>query len=209
MAEIHEGGCHCGAVRYRVVGETTIAWVCHCTSCKRLTGSAFSIPAYFDQAAVQIIGDALKTYELRSDQSNRWVRTEFCSTCGTTVTWTAESFPGARGIATGTFDDPNWIKPTTHAWTRSALQWMAFPTGAQVFETVPQIDLDSFVSENFPPHVHGGKCPECITLADLSQFGDCCEEPDRHVLAHASDRISFVQCLNPRCNKQALVPRRY
>ena len=135
MAEIHEGGCLCGRVRYRVLGNPNRAGVCHCTSCKRRTGSAFGISAYFDEASVQITSDVLKTYEYRSDESNRWIKTEFCPTCGTTVTWTLEARPGVRGIAAGTFDDPNWIKPELHAWTRSALNWMVFPADVEILET--------------------------------------------------------------------------
>jgi hypothetical protein len=135
MAEIHEGGCLCGSVRYRIVGNPIIAGVCHCTLCKRRTGSAFGMSAYFDEAAVEITRGGLKTYEYRSDESNRWVKTEFCPTCGTTVTWTGEPIPGRRGIAVGTFDDPNWIKPQRHAWTRSALRWVVFPADVEVFET--------------------------------------------------------------------------
>ncbi len=134
MAEVHEGGCLCGAVRYRVVGDPMIAGVCHCTLCQRRTGSAFGISTYFDEAAVQLSGGR-KTYELRSDESNRWMKGEFCPTCGTVVTATAEVLPGARWIAGGTFDDPNWIKPTRHAWTRSALHWMVFPPGVEIFKT--------------------------------------------------------------------------
>jgi hypothetical protein len=66
---------------------------------------------------------AHKTYEFRSDESNRWLKSGFCSNCGTTVSWTAEIFPGSRGIHVGTFDDPNWIKPAAHFWTRSAMHW--------------------------------------------------------------------------------------
>ena len=205
--EIHEGGYVCGSVRYRVVGEPNLAAVCHCTRCKRMTGSAFSIPAYFDEAAVQITSGVLKTYECRSDESNRWLKWQFCPTCGTIVTWTGEWAPRARGIAAGTFDDPNWIKPVYHIWTRSALHWMAFPVDAQVIETTPQIDVGSFLSENFPPHVHGENCPECVTLADLPRLAICCERRDLHVLAAAGDLL-FVQCLNQKCNKQAIVSKR-
>jgi hypothetical protein len=106
MAEIHEGGCLCGAVRYRVVGDPIIAGVCHCTRCQRMTGSAFSVPAYFEEAAIEITSGELKTYECRSE-ANRWINIEFCPNCGTTVTWTAEYLPGGRGIAAGTLDDPN------------------------------------------------------------------------------------------------------
>ena len=42
---IHEGGCLCGAVRYRVEGEPALSSVCNCTSCQRRTGSAFGFGA--------------------------------------------------------------------------------------------------------------------------------------------------------------------
>jgi hypothetical protein len=99
-----------------------------------MTGSAFAIAAYFDEAAVQITSGVLKTYECRSDETNRWLRLEFCPTCGTTVAGTAEWSPHARAIAVGTLDDPNWIKPAAHMWTRSALHWMQFPADAQVIQ---------------------------------------------------------------------------
>ena len=134
MADIHEGGCHCGAVRYRVLSTPMLTGVCHCTSCQRRTGSAFGISAYFAEHDVEITRGVLKTYEYRSDESQRWAKTEFCPTCGTTVTWTAEALPGARAIAGGTFDDPNWLKLEKHGWTRSAQHWVVFPTDVELFE---------------------------------------------------------------------------
>ena len=94
MPDIHEGGCLCGKVRYRVLGDPRHSGVCHCAFCKRRTGSAFGISVYFDEAAVQITSGLLKTYEYRSDESNRWIRAEFWPNCGTTVTATAEWAPG-------------------------------------------------------------------------------------------------------------------
>ncbi len=135
MADIHEGGCYCSAVRYRVLSTPMFAGVCHCTSCQRLSGSAFMIPAYFAEQDVEITRGVLKTYEFRSDESHRWVKTEFCPTCGTLVTWTAEVAPGGRGIAGGTFDDPNWLKLEKHGWTRSAQHWVVFPADVELFET--------------------------------------------------------------------------
>jgi hypothetical protein len=98
MAEIHEGGCLCGAVRHSVVGDTLIDGVCHCTFCKRRTRSAFGMYAYFDERVVEIKSGVLKTYEYRSDESHLWLKTEFCPTCGTTMTGTAEV------LSRGTYD---------------------------------------------------------------------------------------------------------
>ncbi len=134
--EVHEGGCLCGAVRYQVTGYPNV-WVgvCHCEFCKRRTGSAFGISAYFDEAAVRITGE-LKAYEYRSNETNRWLKNGFCPICGTTVTVTLEAYPGALCITGGTFDDPNWIRPTAHVWTRSALHWMVFPPDVELMTTM-------------------------------------------------------------------------
>ena len=137
MADIHEGGCLCGKVRYSVEGNPVVAGVCHCTFCKRRTGSAFGVAAYFDESGVQITSGAPKAYEYRSDESHRWLKTNFCQDCGTTVTWTMERRPGARGIAVGTFDDPNWIKPQLHVFTRSAVTWVVLPADVELFEKLP------------------------------------------------------------------------
>jgi hypothetical protein len=59
-----------------------------------------------------------------------------------------------------TFDGPNWIKPTTHEWTRSALHWMTFPSGVELMET--QELLDGVVTDmpgDLGPHRAAGTLP--------------------------------------------------
>ena len=134
MPDIHEGGCLCGKVRYRVLGDPRHSGVCHCAFCKRRTGSAFGISVYFDEAAVQITSGLLKIYEYRSDESNRWIRADLAEL------WNdrnGDSGVGPRRnvITGGTFDDPNWIKPQGHGWTRSALHWMVFAADVPIFKT--------------------------------------------------------------------------
>ena len=134
MSGIHEGGCLCGAVRYRVKGDPVRTHICHCTFCQRRTGSAFGLVAVFDEKNVEITGGPLSSYEHRSDESGRWLRLEFCPRCGTNVTFTFERVAGARSISGGTFDDPSWFKIDRHIWARSALHWMPIPSGVERFE---------------------------------------------------------------------------
>lgn len=134
MSGIHEGGCLCGAMRYRVSGQPLRASVCHCTFCQRRTGAAFAVVVAFGEAQIEMTGNTLSEYEHRSDESLRWIRLQFCNRCGTTVTATTEKSPGVRIISGGTFDDPSWVKLERHIWTRSAQHWMAFPPNVERFE---------------------------------------------------------------------------
>jgi hypothetical protein len=88
---------------------------------------------------VKITG-ALKSYEHRSDESHRMLRIEFCPNCGTTVSMTAEVFPGLRGIAGGTFDERSWIKIDRQVWTASARPWVTLPS-----------DIETFPKASVPP----------------------------------------------------------
>lgn len=129
----HEGGCVCGAVRYRVKNPPTVALVCHCTFCRRRTGSAFGVGAYFRDEDVEFLAGERGSYEHRSDETRRWLKVEFCNRCGGNITWTLELRPGTRAIAAGSFDDPSWLRIERHIWTRSATGWALIPEGMNTF----------------------------------------------------------------------------
>jgi len=127
MTSPREGGCVCGAVRYRVKNAPFRTGVCHCKFCQRRTGSAFGVGVYFRKDDFELLQGALESYEHRSDESNRWLKMEFCPKCGTTVTWTLELFPDGRGVAGGSFDDTSWLRIDRHTWTRSKQHWVPIP----------------------------------------------------------------------------------
>ena len=132
-AEAHEGGCLCGAVRYRVRGEPVVGLVCHCTYCQKRTGSAFAVLGYFNESDVQFVKGELTLREHRSDETGRWLRAEFCPACGTNVTLTVELRPGLRAFAGATFDEPHWFRIERHVWTRSKRPWVQIPADVAVF----------------------------------------------------------------------------
>ncbi len=121
-------------MRYRARNRPLRTSACHCTFCQRRTGSAFGVGAYFKQEDVEVLRGALTTYEHRSDETQRWLRIQFCPQCGTTVTWTVEAMPGMRALGLGTFDDPKWLKVERFGWFRSAHPWVIAPAGVEVFE---------------------------------------------------------------------------
>ena len=131
---IHEGGCLCGALRYRAAGDPRRTTICHCTDCQRRTGTAFALLASFRDEQIAYASGTPQEFEYRSDESGRWIRAQFCPRCGTNVMLTLEKFPGYRIVSGGTFDDPKWLTPVRHVWTRSAQHWMAIPQDVERFE---------------------------------------------------------------------------
>jgi hypothetical protein len=127
MTDTHLGGCACGAVRYRVLGNPVLGTVCHCRFCQRRLTSAFAVLVSFKEDAVETLQGEQSEVEYRSDESGRWLRMSFCPKCGTTISHTAEIWPGMRTIAGGTFDDPTWFPVDRHIWVQSKLPWVSIP----------------------------------------------------------------------------------
>ena len=132
----NRGGCQCGAVKFVTTGEPVRAMACHCANCKLRTGAPYGIGVYFEDSAVEFESGELAQYKYTSDTSGRWIQNEFCTQCGTTVSWTLEMRPGLRAVAGGSYDDPDWYKLEAHIWARSARSDMCYPDDMKVCEKV-------------------------------------------------------------------------
>jgi hypothetical protein len=112
--------------------------VCHCTFCQRFTGTAFLVEPMFERVDVVFSGDKPKTYDHRSESSQKRVTLNFCGRCGTTLYLDLERFPDLLGLCGGTFDDPNWFNRTSgeyrHIFTRSAQEGIVLPAGVHTYE---------------------------------------------------------------------------
>ena len=90
----HTGGCVCGALRYRTIGQPVVATICHCRFCQKRLASAFAVLATFPHESVEFTQGEPVECEHRSDESGRWLKMQFCARCGTTVAHTAQLRPG-------------------------------------------------------------------------------------------------------------------
>lgn len=134
----HSGGCVCGAVRFKAIGEPSRVTVCHCTWCQRRTGTAFGVEAVFDQSQVEVVGDTIARYRHVSDESGRWLDIEFCNRCGGNLGFTLEAVPGIRTLPAGAFDDAGWIsserQPFRHVFAQSRRDWSDLSSAVEVHE---------------------------------------------------------------------------
>ena len=128
-----DGGCLCRAVRYKLSGEPAMVAVCHCATCQKNTGSAFSMNLAMPKDAVELTGDSLTTYEERAGAGTVAFFRSFCSQCGSPICGQGEAYPGVVFIKAGTLDDPSWVTPTVHMWCSEKQPWVT------IGEDVPQL----------------------------------------------------------------------
>lgn len=133
-SDLHTGGCLCGAVRYATSGQPRYQANCHCSFCKKVTGSAYLVETVFLKGNIAFSGALYKTYEVCSPSHGRTMRVHFCSECGTSVALSFERFPAVQAICSGTYDDPNWFEVQRHIFTNTAMRDIAFPAHMEVFE---------------------------------------------------------------------------
>lgn len=131
-----EGGCNCGAIRYALEAEPLAVAVCHCSRCRRQSGSAFSVNLVMKEADVAMKG-VLATFDDPESESGLPVRREFCGTCGSPIRSIATAQPGIVIIKAGTLDEPAKVAPGLHVWTCSALPWFDIPDAMPRFERNP------------------------------------------------------------------------
>ena len=115
-----EGGCQCGAIRYRLRGEPVFAAVCHCQMCRRAHAAPSVAWAMFAEDQVQFHGEPLKQY-----RSSAEAQRGFCAQCGTQLSFSASFLPGLIDVAIGSLDDAAQIQPQLHYWCASKLPWVA------------------------------------------------------------------------------------
>jgi len=134
MADGCEGGCACGAVRYRLRDAPMFVHCCHCTSCQTETGSAFVLNALIESDRVETIAGAPEPV-MTPSESGRGQQIWRCPDCRVAL-WS--NYGGAtdilRFVRIGTLDDPGALPPDVHIYTRSKLPWVRLPEGAAVFE---------------------------------------------------------------------------
>ncbi|TXL73859.1 GFA family protein [Vineibacter terrae] len=132
--QTREGGCQCGAIRYRITGEAAFAAVCHCAMCRRAHAAPSVAWAMFEESQVRFVADRPKTYA-----SSAEAQRGFCPACGTQICFTASFIPGLIDIAIGSLDQPETLSPTLHYWDSRRLPWVHIGDDWPRFPELPPV----------------------------------------------------------------------
>ena len=123
-----QGGCHCGAVRYAIVGEPDGSMVCHCRTCRGISGAPVLAWVSVEAGAFRITKGEPARYA-----SSAGVAREFCSACGTQLTYARADSPEEIDVTTCSLDDPDAFPPTHHSWLSHNVTWVKFGDGLPSF----------------------------------------------------------------------------
>lgn len=131
----HEGGCYCGAIRYRIDRVPEFSAHCHCRSCQMALGGAFATWAKVPAKEFSVTKGQIKQCE-----KTPGVRRGFCGDCGTTLTYAADTEVEGQNrsqdawFAVVTLDDPSIVAPQNHVFVSHKQPWITLPADAPAFE---------------------------------------------------------------------------
>ena len=129
------GSCLCGEVRYSIKGNFGLFQYCHCSRCRKFTGSAFSpnilvSPEDFEWLSGE---DQVGRFEL---EGARHFATSFCKRCGSSLPWRSQSGKTVV-IPAGTLDEKPDLSPSQNIYYTSRAPWFEEPGSLDHYDELP------------------------------------------------------------------------
>lgn len=133
--QTRSGSCLCGQVHYEISGHLDIFQYCHCSRCRKFTGSAFASnllvkPDHFRWLA----GRELVTQY--SPPDTKHFATAFCRSCGSSLPWHAKTGK-AVVIPAGSLDDEPPITPSQNIFCASSARWYTATSDLPAYDELP------------------------------------------------------------------------
>lgn len=128
MEEVREGGCLCGAVRFRTHGALRGVVACHCSQCRRQSGHCWAATNVADDRLSVEGQDQLGWYS-----ATPGIRRGFCKICGSFLFWKRDG-ADEISIGAGTFDDGAGLTLECHIYCADKGAYYEIADGLPQFE---------------------------------------------------------------------------
>jgi hypothetical protein len=115
MSRTLKGSCLCGAVTYTVADEFSYALICHCSQCRRATGSAFKPFGGIERGKLEVSGKLRIFGDVMTHDAH-------CETCGSLL-YSIVSEGTRAHVTYGTLIDAPTLEPTAHIFVGSKAPW--------------------------------------------------------------------------------------
>jgi hypothetical protein len=129
LEKVYSGSCLCGLVRYEFDAEPRVTVTCHCSRCRKATGSAFGTWTLVSQARFRWASGSEHLVEHRSSEHGQRF---FCGRCGAILGNLTTLRPGIMHVAAGTLDEAPPLRIAFHAYVGSKAPWY------QITDDIPQ-----------------------------------------------------------------------
>ena len=134
MSIFKTGSCKCGNVKFELRSKVEMVANCHCNTCRKMSGAAFSTLVVADGGGWKFIAG--------SDEVNAYPVTEsgtkhFCRRCGSPIYILNTKLPGKYLIPIGAIDDPSGLTPAMNVFCESMLSWVPSVADIASFDQFP------------------------------------------------------------------------
>jgi hypothetical protein len=133
-----KGSCTCGYVEFHISGELTDVSFCHCSICRKVSGSAFASYGSTPIGKFEWVeGKAMPRKYKFSNEVTKF----FCSNCGSTLATHHSAEPTWYHISLGCIDGSPSITPKYHQYVGSKPSWSTISDGLLQYESWPDVEL--------------------------------------------------------------------
>ena len=115
------GSCLCGAVKFEVTGEPKRFYHCHCSRCRKATGTGHASNLFLQPGTLRWVSGEKQVASFKVPEAKRFTNT-FCTTCGGRVPRQAVDSDVVM-IPAGSLDDEAPISPQADIFAGSRASW--------------------------------------------------------------------------------------
>ena len=129
------GSCLCGGVRFEVRKAQGPFELCHCSRCRKFTGSAFAADIFVTADDFTLLQgqELIRVFEAPLRRAPPAYHSCFCSGCGSRVPDAYSSAPLIT-IPAGCLDDDPGMRPEMHIYVEHRAPWFG------ISDILPQLD---------------------------------------------------------------------
>jgi hypothetical protein len=130
-----KGSCLCGTVKYEVTGEPKRFYHCHCSRCRKVSGTGHASNLFLQPAALTWLSgeELIRTFKV--SEAKRFFNS-FCAQCGSRLPrqMTGSDFVM---VPAGSLDDAAPIRPQARIFSESRVSWSCTDGELPVYPELP------------------------------------------------------------------------
>lgn len=131
-----KGSCVCGTVTYEITPPFTIFQYCHCSRCRKFTGSAFAPNLFVPPARFRWLQGEAEVGRFEHPEA-KYFATCFCKRCGSSLPWAVQGGVNVV-VPVGTLDEDPGLKPQQNLFWGSKASWFESPCVLPKHDSLPK-----------------------------------------------------------------------